>query len=237
MTEHYDAIVQGLIDAAHDDNQLVRSAAVRALGRAKAADAIPILVLSLRDKAGFVYDFAVSALAGMDAPAIIPAMMERLTDNDSEVRRAAATILGARKHREAVPGLIAALNDDVLEVGHAAAAALGDIGDPSAVAPLAAVLENPHTDWAMCINAAQALGKLGDPAAVPALIGIFRRRWDPVPGMNTTPPVRKNVLEALVQLGDSAVPQLLAALKDNDIKVRHGAVEALGHIAEKSNES
>jgi HEAT repeat protein len=236
MTEHYDEIVQGLIDAAHDDNQLVRSAAVRALGRAKAADAIPILILSLRDKAGFVYDFALAALAGMDDPAIIAAMMERLTDNDPEVRRAAATILGARQHREAVPGLIVALNDEVLEVGHAAATALGDIGDPSAVAPLAAVLESPHTDWAMCINAAQALGKLGDASAVPAMTGIFRRRWEPVPGMNTTPPVRKNVVEALVKLGDTAVPHLLTALKDEDIKVRHGAVEALGHIADKSNE-
>ena len=236
MTEHYDAIVQGLIDAAHDDNQLVRSAAVRALGRAKAAAAIPILILSLRDKAGFVYDFAMSALAGMDDPAIISAMMERLTDSDPEVRRAAATILGARQYREAVPGLIAALNDEVLEVGHAAASALGDIGDTSAVPALAAMLENPHTDWAMCINAAQALGKLGDASAVPAMIAIFRRRWEPVPGMNTTPPVRKNVLEALVKLGDSAVPYLLTALKDEDIKVRHGAVEALGHIAEKSDE-
>jgi HEAT repeat protein len=236
MTEHYDAIVQGLIDAAHDDHQLVRSAAVRALGRVKAVDAIPILLLSLRDKAGFVYDFAVSSLASMDDPTIPAAMMERLTDNDPEVRRASATILGARKHSEAVPGLIKALNDEVLEVGHAAATALGEIGDASAVAPLAAVLENPHTDWAMCINAAKALGELNDASAVPAMIGIFRRRWEPVPGMNTTPPVRKNVLEALVKLGDIAVPQLLAALKDEDIKVRHGVVEALGHIAGEASD-
>jgi HEAT repeat protein len=231
MTDTHDDIVQGLIQAAHDDNHLVRSAAVRALGRAKAPDAIPILLLALRDKAGFVYDFAVGALSGMDDPTIPPAMLERLQDNDSEVRRAAATVLGARRFQPSVQPLIAALKDEALEVGYAAAQALGEIGDTAAVPALVEALENPHSDWPMCINAAQALGSIGDASAAPALIGVFRRRWEPVPGMNTTPPVRKNVLEALVKLGDSVVPDLLTALQDDDVKVRHGAVEALGHIA------
>ena len=38
-------------------------------------------------------------------------------------------------------------------------------------------------------------------------------------------------VEALVKLGDGAVPYLLMALTDADVKVRHGAVETLGHLA------
>jgi len=34
-----------------------------------------------------------------------------------------------------------------------------------------------------------------------------------------------------VKLGDGAIPFLLAALTDADVKVRHGAVETLGHLA------
>ncbi len=231
MTQHYDEIVQGLLRAALDDNHMIRSAAMRALGKTKSPEALPLLMLSLRDKAGFVYDFAIAALSAIDDPAVGPAMLERLTDEDPDVRRAAATVLGATRHAEAVPALITALQDEVLAVGHAAAQALGEIGDSAAVPALITAIEDPSADWAMCINAAQALGRLGDGTAVPAMIDVLRRRWDVVQGMNTTPPVRKNVMEALVKLGAAAVPALLTALQDDDIKVRHGAVEALGQIA------
>jgi HEAT repeat protein len=231
MTDYHDDIVQGLLKAARDDNHMVRSAAVRALGRIQDAAAIPVLLLALRDKSGFVHDFAVGALSGMNDPRIPPAMMERLNDQDSDVRRAAAAVLGATKHAEAVPALIERLNDDVESVGHAAAQALGQIKDAAAVPALVAVLAGSHLDWSMCIYAAQALSAIGDAEGTSAIIDALRLRWDPVPGMNTTPPVRKNLIEALVQLGDRAVPDLLKALSDDDIKVRHGAVEALGHIA------
>jgi HEAT repeat protein len=144
--------------------------------------------------------------------------------------------LGALHFEPAIEPLIAALKDDEAAVGHAAALALGEIGSTAAVPALIEALENPHSDWPMCINAAQAVGKIGGTSAAAALIGVFRRRWEPVPGMNTTPPVRKNVLEALVKLGDPVVPQLLTALQDEDVKVRHGAVEALGHIAARDEQ-
>ena len=215
------------------DCRAASSAAARALGRTKDPAATPALLNALRDKAGLVYDFALNALNDIRDPAAIPALMHMLHDADGDLRRAAVTVLGAMQHREAVPALTELLNDEVLAVGHAAAEALGKIGDASAVPALAQVLSSLHADWAMCINAAQALGALGDAQAIPAMIDIFRRRWDNIPGLNTTPPVRKHVIEALTKMGDAAVPALLAALKDADVKVRHGAIEALGHIAEK----
>lgn len=225
-------IVQALIASLSDDNHMVRSAAARALGRTKDSAATPALLEALRDKAGLVYDFALNALSEMRDPAAIPALMDMLHNPDADLRRAAVTVLGALHHREAVPEIINRLNDEVLAVGHAAAETLGKIGDVSAVPALSQILSSLHADWAMCINAAQALGALGDPQAVPAMIDIFRRRWDNIPGLNTTPPVRKNVIEALAKIGEPAVPYLLAALNDTDVKVRHGAVEALGHIAQ-----
>lgn len=225
-------IVQALIERLQDDNHMVRSAAVRALGRSGDAAAVtPVLLAALRDKGGLVYDFALNTLGDMNDPAALPALHTMLADTDSDIRRAGAVLLGKQKAADAVPSLIGLLNDEVLAVGHAAAEALGEIGDVSAVPALMEVLANPHTDWAMCINTAQALGKLGDAQSAATLINVFRRRWDVVPGMNTTPPVRKNIMESLVKLGEGAVPALLAALEDADVKVRHGAVETLGHLA------
>lgn len=225
-------IVQALIERLHDENHMVRSAAVRALGRSGEVAAVtPVLLAALRDKGGLVYDFALNTLGDMNDPSALPTLRTLLSDIDGDIRRAGAILLGKQKAADAVPSLIGLLNDDVLSVGHAAAEALGEIGDASAVPALMEVLASPHTDWAMCINAAQALGKLGDAQAAATLINVFRRRWDVVQGMNTTPPVRKHVMESLVKLGEGAVPALLAALEDADVKVRHGAVETLGHIA------
>lgn len=71
-----EAVTQGLMKALRDDNQLVRSAAARALGRMKAVEAVPLLMLSLRDKAGLVYDFAVNALSAMPAESVLGPMLE-----------------------------------------------------------------------------------------------------------------------------------------------------------------
>jgi HEAT repeat protein len=229
-------IVQALIGSLQDENHLVRGAAARALGRTADPAVVPALLQALRDKAGLVYDFALNALIEMhvDDPTVVTTLLGMVDDPDADIRRAAATLLGKQKASEAVPVLINLLGDEVLAVGHAAAEALGEIGDIQALAALVEILASPHTDWAMCINAAQAVGKLGDASAAPTLINVFRRRWDVVPGMNTTPPVRKHVMEALVRLGEGAVPYLVTTLSDADVKVRHGVVETLGHLGNGS---
>jgi HEAT repeat protein len=225
-------IVQGLIHAlVRDENYMVRSVAARALAKLDAPEATPALLNALRDKAGFIIDFATKALSDRKDPAALPTLMTMLVDEDADIRRAAISILAASNHQAAIPQIISLLDDPTPAVGHAAATALGMLQAQEAVPDLIAAIQSPHSDWGMCINAAQALGHLGSAQAVEAMIELLRRRWEQVPGMNTTPPVRKNVLEALVRIGEPAVPYLLLALKDQDVKVRHAAVEALGSIA------
>ncbi len=236
MTSKTD-IIQGLIHAAvRDDNHLVRGAAVRALGRTHDASVIEALLHALRDKGGVVHDFAIQALTELNHPAAVPHLLQLLADKDSDVRRAAALIVGSMGVEAAVPLLIDQLHDGVAGVGHAAAESLGKLGDPRAIQPLIDAIIPPDADWMMCISASQALGLLRAEAAVPALMNLFRRRWEPVPGMNTVPPVRKHTIEALARIGAAAIPDLLAALRDPDVKLRHSAVETLSQLMEEKPE-
>ncbi|MBL8166460.1 MAG: HEAT repeat domain-containing protein [Anaerolineae bacterium] len=232
MTPDRSAILNGLLKAARDESYLVRSAAVRALGKLKERDAVPELLVALRDGAGFVADFAIAALSEMPGEWVGELMLERIADEDDNVRRAAVMVLGAVGYQAALPGLINALNDPVAVVQQFAAEALGKLQDAAAVPALLQALERATADgdWALAINTAQALSKIGAAEASPAIIALFRRRWDVVAATNSTPPVRKNAVEALARLGAGAMPYLLEALRDPELKVRHGAIEALGQM-------
>jgi HEAT repeat protein len=230
MSPDRSIILDGLLKAARDESYLVRSAAVRALGKLKAREAVPELLVALRDGAGFVADFAIAALSELPAEWVGELMLERIADEDDNVRRAAVMVLGAVGHQEALPGLVNALNDPVAVVQQFAAEALGNLQNAAAVPALLQALERAtiEGDWALAINAAQALSKIGAVETSPAIIALFRRRWDVVAATNSTPPVRKNAVESLARLGTGAVPYLVEALRDPELKVRHGAIEALG---------
>lgn len=232
MTPDHSAILNGLLKAARDDSHLVRSAAVRALGKFRDREAVPALLVALRDEAGFVAEFAIAALSELPAEWVGAPMLERIADRDEAVRRAAVIVLGAVGYHEALPRLIAALDDPFPVVRQSAAEALGRLQDAAAVPALLQALTRATAegDWALAINAAQALSKLGAAEAAPAIIDLLRKRWDTVAATNSAPPVRKNAVEALARLGAGAVSCLLEALRDPELKVRHGAIEALGQI-------
>ena len=116
--------------------------------------------------------------------------------------------------------LIVALKDKNANGRWYAAHALGEIKDARAVEALIVALqdEDSHVRW----HSAWALGKIGDARAVEPLISASLR--------DGQSKVRKQALEALVDIGAPAVEQLIRGLKDVSSYSRWRAAWALGRI-------
>jgi HEAT repeat protein len=242
------AAVPELIEALHDDDVKVRTAAGGALGRMgpDAMAAVP----TLRDGQDENVWMA-SVLQQMGEPAAV-ALGESLKDPDPTVRFNSARAL---QHmglytKAALPALTAALSDSDPEVREAVYVALRQIGPearetllkalrqegkaysrPEVIGALgkfgpeaeAAIpdLEAALRDDSLRLAAIQTLGKIGPVAksTLPALKEAFNDK---------DPKVRRAALEAMGMIGSESLPILLAALKDD--RLRAGAAAALGAI-------
>jgi HEAT repeat protein len=109
-------------------------------------------------------------------------------DNDDKNRSAAATALGLLGDREAVPALLAALQDETRpNVSGAILMALGHIGQTVGESKVRESIERWLSDLKQAPEvrgaAATALGLLGDREAVPALLAALQDETGPnVPG-------------------------------------------------------
>ena len=153
----------------------------------------------------------------------VAALANQLKSSDPDMRRAAAKALAeaGADAKPAITALSRALSDKDLFVRRFAAQALGEIGPDakSAIKPLSEALKDPRKEVAEA--AATALGKIGAAEPLAALVADTKRDTGP----------RRRAIEALGMMkGDakSAVPALIAALKDKDLRIE--AAEALGEI-------
>ncbi len=133
-------------------------------------------------------------------PRAIDILAETLRMGEPECQLQAIVALGQLKGERAAWALIEALASDQETVHHAAGRALSELGD-KAIPALADALKHPqqHVRW----HAARALGDLGDMGAAASLIEAlgdddFSVRWA--------------VAEALVAIGEPAVPKILDRL-------------------------
>jgi len=164
---------------------------------------------------------------------------------DEDVRTAAAGALGQIGDPRAVEPLIAALKDEGESVRSSAARALGKIGDPRAVESLIAALKDKK--WHVRKPAAGALDRLAwkpDRGAAGAAYWAAKGEWgkcveigapavEPLIAALKDEDVRMRAVEALGKIGDPrAVEPLIAALKDQDERMRKWAAEALGQIGD-----
>ena len=157
----------------------------------------------------------------------VDTLITQLKDKDPENRRAAAHALAdaGADAKPAVPALTKALKDDDTFVRRFSAQALGNIGpDAKDAAPmLSSILKDNKDRKEVQEAAADALGKIGG-ASIDALMAVTKD------GQRDAE-VRQKAIAALGSMGanaKSAVPVLIAALKDND--VRTDAAVALGDI-------
>jgi HEAT repeat protein len=144
----------------------------------------------------------------------IDIQIDLLKDPDWAVRREAAITLGEMGDERCVEPLARALRDGDWQVREVAIEGLGQIGSP-AVEILLKLLR----DWDVRKYAIAALGKVHDERVLEPLMAQLRNDE-----------FKDDATDALVSLGEPAVPHLAKALKDKDELVRKQAVLALGRI-------
>ncbi len=144
----------------------------------------------------------------------IDIQIDLLKDPDWVVRREAAITLGEMGDERCVEPLAAALRDGDWQVREVAIEGIGQIGSP-AVDVLLKLLR----DWDVRKSAIIALGKIRD-----------ERVLDPLMQQLRNDEFMEDATDALVNLGEPALPGLIKALKDKEELVRKQAVIALGRI-------
>ncbi len=144
----------------------------------------------------------------------IDIQIDLLKDPDWVVRREAAITLGEMGDERCVEPLAAALRDGDWQVREVAIDGVGQIGSP-AVEVLLKLLR----DWDVRKSAIIALGKIRDERVLEPLMQQLRNDE-----------FMEDATDALVNLGEPALPGLIKALKDKEELVRKQAVIALGRI-------
>jgi len=242
--------------AAHleDKDPRVRAAVVSTLARMGDRRAFEPLVAALKDKDPEVRGMAASALEKLGDERAFEPLIAALKDENAEVRRMGASALGGLGDKRAFEPLITALKDEDRSVRSSASEALGRLGDPRAVEPLIAALKDK--DAGVRGSVAWALAQLGDERAVEPLRGALRDDDGKVlsnvafalAGLLGDERAVEPLLTATENLGDfeglvllgmlmgigpPAVEPLIAALKQEDKRVRDLAAHVLVELDDK----
>lgn len=188
------------------------------------------LVAALRDERWRVREGAAKALGLIRDRRAVDGLIAALKDRDGSVRTIAAEALGRIGDPKAIKGLMALFKDSSKLVRVSATIALTQIGEAT-VEPLLEGLKDEN--FQIRLHSVQALGGitsdyptgrswLQDSRPVPGLIALLKDK---------DRAVREDAAIALGMIGDpSAVPALIEALQDGQVKVR--AIMALGMISD-----
>lgn len=171
-------------------------------------------------------------------------LMTMLRDPSESVRLATAKALGEIANPVSVAELINSLNDSSMRVREGAAQAIGSMG-AVAIKPLIATLG----DWDKDIQAIRkALTTIGSSAIKPLIVAlgsgeekVSEAASKVLDNLGWQPPndevgaayyIAKKQWMHTVRIGQPAIGPLVGALKDADVWVRSGAIEALGNIGQ-----
>ena len=124
-------VLEPLVEALiADDSEMVRAAAVDALGLLGDARAIgPLIDRLANDEQPTVREAVANSLANFEGPEVLEALVEALADEDERVRSAVAEALGDLGDPAAFPPLMHALSDDYPRVRESAAEGLRKLGE------------------------------------------------------------------------------------------------------------
>ena len=209
----------------NNEDEDVRTVALRALGRIKDERAIPFLIEALGFPETWLPPRIGEILVNIGEPTI-DYLKKELKNFQSESRRGwSAEILGWLDAKNAETSLIEALFDVSPEVRAKAAGALGKIKSDRSIVKLTELLVAEPVPFVRT-RVSQALGAIGNPSVIHYLVNILKdpEWW-----------VRVRAVEALEQLGKESTPSLLIALEDEDMEVRRRsalALERIGYVAQ-----
>jgi len=195
--------IETLIKALNDDDRGVREKAVAALGK-MGKDAFEPLVQALSAKKARVRKGAALALGNLRMKDAIEPLTKALHDKNFEVRWCVAQALA---NIGAFESLLEASKEEDEEVRWCAVSALGKLKDERAVKHLISLLDDPSEK--VRASAAWALGEIGDASAVESLIKALS---------DSSRFVVESAKEALIKIGTSAIPHLIKAFKDDNLR-------------------
>ena len=212
-----------LVSMVKDRSKHVRLIALRTVSRMELADAVPALLIEVRDgPQPEVRTEAARALGRIRSKEAVERLTLALIEDEPGLQAAAEEALTAILGKAADPGALRADGHIALERWEDAAA-LGK----AALRPLIRALDDRSTNQrntsARC-GAARALGAIGRKEATPALLGSLD---------DYSPQVRQAAAEALGLIGgDGGRAGLVQATGDLTDGVREAAVVALGRLGE-----
>jgi len=198
--------VPALMKAVNDESEVVRLAAVRALGNMNHPEGVGLLLDVMEDKDEWTGARVIEVVASLgEEPRYVGADrldryvgLDRLGATASPRRKMLLIQLcGIMRWVETVPTIIPMLFDEDVETRISAARALGLIGEYTAAVPLRKALDDKR--WEVRAQAAESVGLLQDWDAVELLTHCLQdNNWW----------VRHNAANSLYQLGDEGIPVL-----------------------------
>ena len=212
------AAVDPLIGCLDHDRFEVQEAAAEALGKIgnpRAARPLIDHFDSLTEVAKSAAIKSLGQLGGQHAIDLLVHLLDQPGDNFRRSR--AARALGETGDPQAAAALKKALTDGDWMVRKSALESFEKIGGKLSLEELT-VLANHH-DRVLAENAIQSLGALGDPQALPTLIELL-----------DNPQRVEQARDALVKIGQPAVPSLIDTVKRKAIFTQAAAAHALGEI-------
>lgn len=210
-----------------DDDEAVRSHAVKAIGRIDPKAGAAQIAACLQDPSLQVQEAAAEALWLPEGAAMPPQALAYLLDPDANGRIRGRLAISLTRHDDpaVVPHLIDALALGDAEARAGILEALREQPDPRAMAPLLKLLAD--TDEGVRSEAALALAAIGDDKAIKPLKSMLKR--DP------SAYVRRRVVWALSFFSPEAIlPELTGAFGDRDPHVQRQAVKALSELCDVS---
>ncbi len=247
LADEADSAIQPLIVALDDEDPAVRAGAAQVLGEigTPASAAESKLVALHKDKDAVVRVSAILALGQVTGSPSAERMIAALQDENQSVRDQAASLI-VRMGQPAIPALSKLINEPDAASSRRAIDILGRIGHEDGLPLLMDALG--HQDREIRDAAILALGDFG-PLSIPHLAKLrtdpnWQKRWAGVYALmliaspeaaepmvaalvDDDDRVRYQAIEGLTRLRDDALPALKRALEHEDAKVRLAVVTAL----------
>lgn len=225
-----------------------RALAVELASRAGTPECVRHTIQALGDPAPRVRRTAAAALSALRSPEAIPALSRALKDPNVKVRIEAVHALGVIDDDEVIPVLITALKDPEVRVREQTGTVLSRWSSPGVAYRLVEALATPD----LARPATELLARMGETAVEPLLEvllqgdeevmtrvgGLLADIVGPDPFLNQLasldPVQRLRATEALGAIGGGrAIDGLIRCLSDPDERIRTGALEHLGRLADE----
>ncbi len=189
-----ESAVPDLVRAVKDNSEVVRLAAVRALGETNHPEGIKVLLDVMQNTENWTGDRVLEVVANIGHSVKEEVLSRLRTTTKPRARLLLVQLCGIMRWTEAVALLIPLLDGPDVETRVSTAEALGNIGDEAAASYLISMLQDPH--WEIRAQAAKSLGLLQDKEALMALTySLSDESWW----------VRYNAANSLYQLGNDGL--------------------------------